>query len=435
MQRVPWTAAGGLGLVVAVLLSPFSAPCRAEEPKHTVIGKSLGADGSILERAAVGKPWEVVKKDGELLAEESILGLPGATLTSTSGAVRLALLADLDRTSPLPVYEAVVTLHEDPKVDLDFTLERGRVSFSNTKDKGSATVRFHFRDQVWEAKLLEPGAKIALEFYSLWAPGAKFKKKPGPNDVPVANLNLVVVQGSVQLKHHDGDEHHMTAPKGPAFIDWSNTGGGSPTPLKLDELPPWTAEDPTTAAGKEKMAGIEKLRKLIVAKGVDDALEEMYKSDNKLYQRGAIVLWGATDHMDRLAAVLQGSGDPEIWNQAVITIRHWIGRAPGQDQILYGMLIDKTKMSPAHAGTIMQLLHSFDEAALKKPETYDMLISYLDHERLGVRGLAYWHLRRLVPAGKDIKYNPLDSAEARAPAIEQWRKLIPAGEVPKAPAL
>jgi hypothetical protein len=88
-------------------------------------------------------------------------------------------------------------------------------------------------------------------------------------------------------------------------------------------------------------------------------------------------------------------------------------------------------MKPVHAETVVQLLHSFDEHALQSPETYETLITYLDHERLGVRGLAYWHLRRLVPEGEKFGYNPLDDKEKREKAIEQWKKLIPPGEVPK----
>jgi hypothetical protein len=130
--------------------------------------------------------------------------------------------------------------------------------------------------------------------------------------------------------------------------------------------------------------------------------------------------------------VVSQSKDPELWNQAIVTLRHWTGRAPGQDLKLYNALIEMRQMKPVHAETIVQLLHSFDDAALKKPETYETLITYLDHERLGVRGLAYWHLRRMVPEGEKIGYNPLADKEARERAVEEWKKLIPPGEVPKA---
>jgi hypothetical protein len=422
----------GICLVVSDRAQGAAEQKGAEAPKHVVIGKSATDDGSILTREAPGKPWQTVKKNGEVRAGESVLGLPGAAVSTTSGAVRLSLLGDLDRNSPFPVYEAVVFLHETGTFDLDFTLDRGRIAVTNTKDKGSATVRLRFADQEWEATLLEPGAKITMELYGRWPSGAPFKKKPGPKDGPTIDMNLVVVEGTIVLKHCEGVEHRMHAPKGPAFIDWNSSTGGCATPLKLDELPPWVSEDTTTDAGKQKKESIEKFRKLIVAKSLEAAIDDALQSDDKLRQRGAIVLLGATDNLEKLGEVLGKSNDPDIWNQAVITVRHWIGRGPGQDQKLYQVLVDHFKYKPVHADSMLQLLHSFDDNALKRPETYEMLISYLDHERFGIRGLAYWHLRRLVPAGEKFKYNPLDSKEARDRAIEDWRKLIPAGTVPEA---
>jgi hypothetical protein len=424
-----WAVAVLLWLFVAA--SPAADPIPGETAKPVAIGKSVTADAMILARETPGKPWRVIAKNGEVRTEETIFGLPGGALASKSGAVQLHLLGDLDRISPFPVYEAAVVLHENPNFDLDFTLDRGRVSVVNTKEKGSAKVRIRFHDQAWEATLLEPGAKVALELFGRWPSGAPFKKKPGPRDVPHADLELVVVEGTVLLKHHDGLEHRMQAPKGPAFIEWDNTTGGSTTPLKLDDVPPWVSEETTTELGKQKQASIEAFRKMIVAKSLEEAIEELLKSKDKLRQRGGIVLLGATDNLGRLAEILGKSNDPELWNQAVITVRHWLGRGPGQDQKLYHLMVEQYNLKPAHAETMLQLLHSFDEAALKKPETYEMLISYLDHERLGIRGLAYWHLRRLVPMGEKLGYNPLDPPEAREKAVAEWKKLIPEGEVPK----
>ena len=107
-----------------------------------------------------------------------------------------------------------------------------------------------------------------------------------------------------------------------------------------------------------------------------------------------------------------------------------MGRGPGQDQILYDGLIQVGKHKPVHAETIMQLLHGFGDADLAHAETYQTLIDFLDHDLLGIRALAYWHLSRLVPSGRELGYNPLDAKDARAAAIKKWRDLVPAGKVP-----
>ena len=127
--------------------------------------------------------------------------------------------------------------------------------------------------------------------------------------------------------------------------------------------------------------------------------------------------------------MLRGAKDLDTWNEGVIILRHWMGRGPGQDLKLYEAILAGKKIKPSHAVTIMNLLHSFSNADLDLPETYETLIAYLDNEDLAIRGLAYWHLYRLVPAGRKIGYNPLATKEERQQAINQWQKLIPEGQI------
>ena len=52
------------------------------------------------------------------------------------------------------------------------------------------------------------------------------------------------------------------------------------------------------------------------------------------------------------------------------------------------------------------------------------------HDQLPIRRLAYWHLQRLAPAGRDIKYNPEGTQAEREAAYKQWKKLITEGKLP-----
>jgi hypothetical protein len=77
------------------------------------------------------------------------------------------------------------------------------------------------------------------------------------------------------------------------------------------------------------------------------------------------------------------------------------------------------KVPAADAENILQLLHSFSDADLAQPETCEVLIDYLAHARLAIRGLAYWHLYRLVPGAGSwaiIPSTPSTSAPAPAPS-------------------
>src|SRR5206468_4086571 len=122
-----------------------------------------------------------------------------------------------------------------------------------------------------------------------------------------------------------------------------------------------------------------------------------------------------------------------LWENGVMVLRNWINRNPGNDQIVYKAFLNVGKVPVAEAQTIMQLLHSFGEDDLAQPEVYQTLIDYLDHDRLAIRGLAYWHLSRLVPEGKAFGLNPVDAKDKRDAAVAKWRKLIPDGKMPPAP--
>jgi hypothetical protein len=380
----------------------------------------------------------VVPAGGSVCAGDLLVGLPGAALATGKGAIRLSLLTDMDKLSPYPILEAAVVLHDTPGCDADFTLDRGRVDVTNMKEKGPAHVRIRFHDQVWDATLNEPGARVALELYGRWARGVRFTREPGPKDVPAAALLFLVRKGDVTLKH-GSCQHAMSAPPGPSLLHWDNNGGPDESPEKLDKLPAWATTDESTSERAQRIRKVvEDLRQEIAKSASPEAaLETFAASDDRNHRLTGVIYLGAIDDMEGLAKVLNTTRHPDAWDRAVIVLRHWIGRGPGQDMRLYRGLVEKRGIKPAHAEAILQLLHSFGETDMAQPELYRMLVRFLDHETLGIRGLAHWHLVRLVPAGKKIDYNPLDPKEKRDQARDQWKKLveevIAKGELPPRP--
>ena len=179
-----------------------------------------------------------------------------------------------------------------------------------------------------------------------------------------------------------------------------------------------------------RKAALERFRQAVVSKPIDAVVNEFLNSDNPTERGLAVNVLAALDNLDGLAAAVREAKHPDVWENGVLAFRSWIGRGPGQDQILYKRLVEVSGYKPVHAETVMQLLHSFGEAELAQPETYQTLSDYLDHDALGIRGLAYWHLSRLVPEGKTFGYNPTDPKEKRAAAVQKWRTLIPKGRVP-----
>ncbi|HEV3236506.1 MAG TPA: hypothetical protein VGZ25_05930 [Gemmataceae bacterium] len=398
----------------------------AKEPP----AKNASAKGLLIRRdGPVGSPWIVVEEKENLPAGNVLLGLPGTMIDSADGAVHINMRSDLDSTSPYPVVENAIVLNENSKVDLDFVLDRGRVDLTNTKKEGAARVMVRVRKEVFELTLSEPGTQIALEVYGRWPRGAKFTKEPGPKDVPTTHLAFLVLKGQVFLKHHN-HQFTLKQPPGAAFIEWDSVTSLDDSPQVLKELPPWAFSGNTDSEkAKKRKASLERLQKAIIAKPVGEVLEALLESDDPTDRHVAVYTMGATDDLPRLGKALRETKHPDVWDSGVVALRHWLGRGPGQDQILYARLLDN-KYSPVQAETIMQLLHSFGDDELSKPELYQTLIDFLNNDGRAIRGLAYWHLSRLAPEGQKFGYNPLEEKPERAAAIEKWRKYIPAGKLP-----
>ena len=404
---------------------------RPDDVKRVPAGKLITEKGSLLRREAPGKPWQLVDQNQTLLSGDLLLGRGGAQVASASGAVRLTLMSDLDHLSPSPIRECAFALQADPKVDLAFTLDRGRIDIESVRSRASEVkVRVRVWQETFDLTLDQPGTHITLELFGRWPRGAAFTKKPGPKDAPTASLVFLVLKGRAHLQH-GRVQHALAAPPGPAMIEWDSVTGMDETPHPLDKLPAWASPSTQDSpAAKAKQAARDRLIKLILSRGIDAALDTMINSEDPNDRDVAIVVMGALDDLPRLGKAMREAKYPDVWENGVLTFRHWIGRAPGQDQILYQGLVNSRNFSPVEAETVLQLLHSYGDADLASPETYDTLIAYLGHNQVAIRGLAYWHLSRLVPAGKKFGYNPLDPKDKREAAIEQWKKLIPSGQLP-----
>jgi hypothetical protein len=375
--------------------------------------------GLLLRRVEGQKSWDAVDQKGTLAAGDLLVGLPGAMVDSADGAVRLTLDSDFDGKSPYPVIESAVQLRVNPAVDLDFTLDRGRVTLLNRKPVGPARVQVHVRQESWNLTLAEPGTSITLVLSGRWPPGIMFTSTPGPNDVPTADLEFLVLHGNVNLEH-DGAIHALTAPPGPALVEWDSVHGQDDAPQRLDKLPAWASQ----GNDEKSKATIQRLREALATKPSGPALMEFVSSDNPEDRRTAVFLLAALDDGERITRVVRGVKDPDVLEAAILALRNWIGRGPGQDLRLYHGLIEQEKVPPARAAALLYYLHTPGPAQLARPEIYQALVGYLDHKEPFVRGLAYWHLYRLVPAGREFGYNPLTSKEAREPAVEKWKQLV-----------
>lgn len=398
--------------------------------QRTPVGKLESAKGTLLSRESPQAKWQVVDSGADLYAGDLLVGLPGAVVAVNGGAVALAFQTDFD--SPLPVLECALVLHQAGDRDADVTLDRGRVDLTNRKKEGSARVRLRSHGETWQVGLAEPGTGLAAEVYGRWPRGSRFVKEPGPKDVPWAEMLFLVLKGGVDLRFQ-GEQLRLKAPPGPASIQWDSQFGMDRAPAFLKELPPWA-----TRAGQQRSpeeqekyrAARERFVRVAADRGAEAALDALLNSDEPIDRRVGVIAAGALDELPRLGAFFRQTKHADLLDTAILVFRHWTGRGPGQDQKLYQALTQKDGFTPLQAESMMQLLHGFNDEELAEPETYELLIRYLTDSRLAIRALAHWHLVRMVPAGRDIPYNPLEGKEAQKQAQQQWQKLIPPGRVP-----
>jgi hypothetical protein len=397
--------------------------------------------GTLLQRGADGS-WKTIPKGGAVADRVLLLALPGAhaELRSASGGARLELLGNLPQLSPTPALESAVSLRKSSDLDLDVILDRGRILVANAKEKGPARIQVRARDEVWDLTLKEPGTQVTIELNANWPPGIPFRAQYKRGEEPKVDIDLLVVKGSIELKV-DAQRHAMSAPPGPALYHFDSLHGLARSPARLPELPPWVRSE----AGKSEAAqavetAIKPLYARLAKESPDKALTGLLTaadqdSDKKRAALGrelAVTGFGAIDDLAHLVDALSDAKHPEVRAFAVDTLRHWIARAPVQDSQLAKYLRSKD-YSPAHTTIVLQLLHSYGADEIDDPLTYDLLISYLRHEKMAIRELAAWHLYRLVRAGQNIAYDPAGSAEEREKAFKAWKALIPNGKLPPEP--
>jgi hypothetical protein len=413
----------------------FAGPVRAAAKAATA---EAGLGGvTVLKQEADGKEWQLTTDKEELPAGTRIIGGLGASIVSAGGAVRATMLGDIAGLSPYPILETSLVLQEvkDAKdVDFAFAMDRGRVDLVNLKPAGlgAAKVRITVRGKTGEVVLPKQGDRVAVEIYGRWPRGVRFTKTPKETDAPAQVILVIAVKGDVEL-NTPNHSFALHAPPGPAMLSMDDVTDKEPQLYRLDQVPAWVDAKDDAKAAKMSAAG-KKFRELAARRSVGEALEELASSDEPADRRLAVVLLGATDDLKRLGSVLALTKQPDVWDNGVIILRHWIGRGAGQDVKLYKALVTEAKYGEGEAALVLQLLHSFGESDLRRPETFQALIDLLDSDRRLVRGLAHWHLVRLVPKGDAIEFDINATPDQRTKALKAWRDLVPAGTIPGQPA-
>jgi hypothetical protein len=409
-------------LLLGTLVAAFAVSGTA-----TAQVRCVAVHGSLLKLDKPGG-WESVATGSVLKTNHRLVALFGADFQSQNGAVDARLVADVGQRGPFPVLEAAIRFNTFGKMlrDLDVTLERGILVLTNKKEAGPAKVRLRMHGEIFDVTL-ESKARLGVEIYGRHAPGELNVTDPKLDD-PVANAVFFAVEGEtvITTKEHVTRLH---APPGNAMYMWDSvTRSGDVT--RFEKLPDFAK--PMDEKERKNFEMICECAKLLAAKPseVGQAFEKAVGSANAGERKIAVVALGALDELPRLLKVLEQKEHADARDMAILVLRHWLGREPGQSVKLYEHLTKEQGLTPIQAKNFLHLLNGLEVEKLQQPSTYDVLIHGLNHKRMAVRELARWHLVRLVPDGKSIAYDAGADEAQRLEAIAAWRRLVPEGQLP-----
>jgi serine/threonine protein kinase len=411
------------------------------------VGAFVHADNEppsiLLQRQRDPEPWERVASGSRVQTEHYLVSLPGfRSKVYLDSKVLLTLWGNVPELSSFPpVLEATVRLHDPARagVDLDFTLDHGRVVIANHKPKGEARVRVHFRQQTWDLTLPDAATEVALELWGEQPRGVYFSMEPGGKG-PLAYIGLFT-EGQARLKTLDQE---YSLPNS-SLVFWSSDNQALSGPETLPKLPDWWVTRPD----------LKNDRVVLMIAAIEDLGKKLYESQQSASATALEVLQvqirealipadrvlgvlclGALDALPHLVEALEDRQYFEVRWAARYALQQWMNRSADHPLELCRTWQEKKSYSPETTRTILWLLYPFSDREIASPKTYETLIARcLNHDVLAVRELASWRLGELVPQiAKEIPYNPVGDAEHRQKVCQEWKKRLPAGTVPTRPA-
>jgi hypothetical protein len=335
----------------------------------------------------------------------------------------------------------MVELYPHDVLDLDMTLKRGRIILENKKSTARpVTVRIRFENPTqqkqayFDITLKDNTTSVAVERMCAFPQNEPFFEDPAhPNrQGPNADMLCFFLSGSAFIRTADVG-FSVDATTQPQWVTWNSSKGiDSPRPFVV---PDWYLPTPKFSDPKERQTALQSaitLAKNVQAKKLDVALQEALAADELAARRLALRCYTALDDFSRPLEMLdQENKSDGMRRYAIYSLRYWVAQDRDNEYLLYDAL--RAQFSKVVAKKIMELLHGISTTDAGMPATWQRLIDDLDNEVVALRELSAWNLEILVPEGRKINYSASANQITRRNGQNQWRILIPPGQLPKAP--
>ena len=291
-----------------------------------------------------------------------------------------------------------------------------------------------YQPEVWDVTLKDDQCRISIEYWGVYPPAIGFSKEPGASDGPRALLVLLglaesqgpAFRGQAELRAG----YQVFALQSPCWYLWdSYNRSAARTTQLLREMPDWWPPNKIpqqTPSVRAITAAMSQLHDRLIKRDavLDLMLAEMRQDLDPASRRLGVISLGAVDDVPTVVDALSDEQQPDVRSVATYFLHNWLARSAENDLRLFQILQDRN-YTENQAEIMLSLLHGFREEDLGRPETYEVLLAYLRHEKLGVRELAVQALWLLVPEGmKKVTYDPAGETAQREAGVAAWRKLL-----------
>jgi hypothetical protein len=407
-------------------------PDRKPSDERKEVGTLANPDAVLVTRTGDG-PWTRIAPEARVATTGALLTLPGyhSELKLDSGAT-LTFWGNLPDLLPGRLLECQVTLHAPPAgIDLDLTVDRGRIYLTGAKKPFS--VRLRFANEIWDLTLADESTEIVFEVASTYD-GQPFQRD-GKGESPIVQAQLGVIAGKVTAQV-DARKFELVAPPGLAGLLWENKKSGL-VALEYMSLPAAWAKQPVRAPSRDRQIEIETALRNLQSrisspnKPVELAVGELAEAGSRMGRELALLSSSALGSWVPVLDALENVQDQDLRQSAIVALQSLIARKPEFDALVGEQLQGKLGYSDRQTDDAMLLLHGYSEAAKKDPATYDALFVLLRNERVGLRELAASRLVQLDPElANRARFNAGDEEPQRERVIGEWRKRIPEGKLP-----
>ena len=364
--------------------------------------------------------WIPERPQARLLTGEPILALPGTRADfQLTNKMKLILHGTVPGSMSINYFfETQATVNFNEQVDLDLTLDRGRVQITG-KPEGIATVKLRYQEAHWDLRLLTPDTEIGIEVTGRVPPGSGDWK-------PHSRLAIFVMKGEISARR--GELEERLGARKVLVWDSVHTDAGPGLAVPQSEPPAWLTRRPSYPAevrdglaafyrrlGDKLAAQGQELAWMVVAS--DEALSN---SRRPWEQYLAVFVLGALDQLGPVIESLDHPDSPYVRRAAIDALLHFLGRKPGQVELLTKALVGRG-YPPAEQEIFLKLVRRID-----RPDraAIEQLLDWLNHPRLAIRELAFLNLVALLPTDRLTGYDPSGPLEQRERAIAQLRSRL-----------